>query len=76
MNTLDLTQLKVNDVMYYGASINWIPKEHRHEIYGWIMANFGRGVGDLTTAPIWFAHEDYFWFRYEEDRSLFILRWS
>jgi hypothetical protein len=76
VSTIDTIELLVNSTLYYGASIDGIPTEQRPDLYGWVVAQLGRGRGDLTTAPIWFAHEDFFWFRYEEDRTLFILRWS
>lgn len=76
MSTFETMQLEVGGVMYYGACIAAVNPIHRPDLYGWVIAQFGRGRGDLTTAPMWFAHEDYFWFRYEQDRTLFILRWS
>jgi hypothetical protein len=89
---MDIMQFKVDEGRVYGAryytvepvvdfplfNVPW------YEMIGWVEETFGPSEGsiwfDKNVAPEagqrWYANNSKFWFRKEEDRSWFILRWQ
>jgi len=51
---------------------------HWHEMISWTANTFGPTVDDGVWTPgqRWYVNNARFWFRDEQDRILFLLRWS
>jgi hypothetical protein len=45
------------------------------EVHAWVNAKFGEKTAGWNN-PRWSASNRKYWFKYEKDRTLFILRWS
>ena len=85
-------QLKIDQGTVYGARYytvqplgwGWFEGEVRWaEMMTWTVSTFGPSHGSIwaeNTAPNpgerWYVNNSKFWFRKEEDLTLFVLKWS
>lgn len=49
--------------------------EEYTKVHEWVNDKFGRKT-DSWNNPRWSASNRKYWFKYEKDRTLFVLRWS
>lgn len=49
--------------------------EKYSEVHAWVNEKFGHKT-DSWNNPRWSASNRKYWFKYEKDRTLFVLRWS
>jgi hypothetical protein len=59
---------------YWVRPVNYSHKEW-DEIENWVVTTFGNGDW-MTEHGIWVGSDCKYWFRYERDRTMFLLRWS
>jgi len=81
---LDLSEGKVYGARYYtvepqfGGHIHTWFRTKWNEMVEWCVATYGPAPKDGVFEPggRWYTNNSKFWFREEQDREFFILRWS
>lgn len=81
MDTMGWHEMKLDEGRVYGArylTVHPGNSWHWNEMMDWMNDTFGPTAHDGVWTPgmRWYANNSKFWFRYEKDRTLFILRWS
>jgi hypothetical protein len=81
MSVMGWHNLELSEGRVYGARYLTVhPDNGRqwNEMMDWMVETFGPSADDGVWTPRmrWYANNSKFWFRNEEDRTLFILRWS
>lgn len=61
-----------------GGSIFHLGSKNRYyrNIHAWVEDTFGAKKPNTWSAERWFATDEKYYFKYEADRTLFVLRWE
>ena len=81
MTTMGWHEFSLSEGRVYGAryltvhpSNGW----HWNEMMAWLVETFGPSAHDGVWTPgmRWYANNSKFWFRNEQDLTMFLLKWS
>ena len=81
MSAMGWHNLELSEGRVYGARYLTVHPNNSYdwnEMMAWMVHTFGPSAHDGVWTPgmRWYANNAKFWFRNEEDRTLFMLRWA
>jgi hypothetical protein len=81
MESMGWHELALSEGRVFGAKYLTVHPSNSYqwnEMMQWMIDTFGPTSVDGVWTPgmRWYANNAKFWFRYEKDRTLFILKWS